>query len=329
MAGSYSPQSGVRGVHIRQDLGNLSIGYHPTGMIAEQVFPVFPVTHESDMYWFWDKGQAFNMTRSDGNGSIRADGTASKELSFGATKKTYNCDELAYKTKITDREARNADSSLRLEVSKTRRVQDILLLEYETRVAALVTNATNYATANKVTNAGVTQWNNGSFVSQNTAGQSAIMAQLLGGIDAVRQSTGGRYPNVIIIPAAVLAVMRNDKGLNDSVKYTSNTLATGNPFGESLAGLKMLVPTVMSQAVTEGEATALGDVWGKNVVIAYVNPNPGIDDITLGLTFRQRPWQVKQWREEQLESTFYEPSMVQDEAAVTFDCAYLIAAAIA
>lgn len=329
MAGSYSPQSGVRGVHIRQDLGNISIGYHPTGMIAEQVFPVFAVTHESDEYWFWDKGQAFNMTRSDGNGSLRADGTAAKELAFGATKKSYTAQEYAYVTRITDREMKNADSSLRLEVSRTRRAQDLVLLEYEERVANIVTTATNYASANKVTNAGTTQWNNGSFASQNTQGQSAIMGQILTGIDAVRQSTGGRYPNTIIIPAAVLAVMRNDKGLNDSVKYTSNTLATGNPFGESLAGLKMLVPTAMNQSVAEGEATVLGDVWGKHVIIAYINPNPGIDDITLGLTFRQRPWQVKSWREERVDSTFYQPGMVQTEQAITFDCAYLIQNAIA
>ena len=329
MAGSYSPQSGVRGVHIRQDLGNLSVGYHPTGMIAEQVFPVFAVSHESDEYWFWDKGQAFNLLRSDGNGSVRADGTRSKELAFGATRKVYNAQELAYATRITDREMRNADSSLRLETSRTRRAQDLVLLDYETRVANLVTGASNYASANKTTLSGTSQWNNASFTSQNTQGQSVIGGELLTGIDAVRQSTGGRYPNVIIIPAAVLAVMRNDKGLNDSVKYTSNTIATGSPFGDSLYGMRILTPTAMSQTVTEGEATALGDVWGKSVVIAYINPNPGIDDITLGLTFRQRPWQVKTWREEAEESTMYEPSMVQAEAAITFDCAYLISAAIA
>ena len=33
MAGTISPQSGVRGVHIRADLGNLSVGYTPDNMV--------------------------------------------------------------------------------------------------------------------------------------------------------------------------------------------------------------------------------------------------------------------------------------------------------
>lgn len=329
MAGSYSPQSGVGGVHIRQDLGNLSIGYHPTGMVAAQVWPVFPVKHETDEYWFWDKGQAFNLRRSDGKGSLRADGAPSDELSFGATIKSYIAQEYAYSTKITDRQRANADSSLQLEISKTRRVKDLLTLDYEVRVAGAVTTAGNYASANKTTNSGATQWNNGSFVSQNTQGQSAIAAQFYTAIDAVRKATGGLMPNKALIPESVLLVMRNDKGLNDSVKYTSNTVATGNPFGSSLFGLDMIVPTAMSQAVTEGEATNLADVWGKSVIVFYSAPNPGLDTLTFGLTMQARADQVKSWRDERLSSTFYEPSFVQAEQSISYDCAYIIINAIA
>lgn len=327
---TYSPQSGVGGVHIRQDLGNLSIGYHPTGMVADQVWPVFPVKHESDDYWFWDKGQAFNLRRSDGKGSLRADGTASNELEFGATIKSYTCQEYALSTKITDRQRNNADSSLSLEISKTRRVKDLLMLDYEKRVASAVTNAASYAAANKVTNAAATQWNNGAFVSIPTGGQSAIMAQILGGIDAVRQSTGGVMPNKILIPESVLIVMANDKGLAELYKYVrGDGLTTGNPFGPRIAGLEVVTPTAMSQTVAEGEATALTDIWGKNVVIYYSDQNAGLDTLTFGLTFRQRADQVKSWRDERLESTFYEPSIIQAEQAISFDCAYIIINAIA
>ena len=74
MTATFSPQGGVSGVHINAELTSLSLGYHPDGMIAEQVFPVIPVKHESDTYWKWDKGQAFNQLRSDGYGSLRANG---------------------------------------------------------------------------------------------------------------------------------------------------------------------------------------------------------------------------------------------------------------
>lgn len=329
MAGNFSPQGGVGSVHINAELTTLSIGYHPDGMIAEQVFPVVAVNHESDIFHKWDKGQAFNLLRSDGNGSLVADGARAKELRFGTTRDSYQAEEWKHAVGITDREMRNADKSLNLEVSRVRRAQDIVLLDYETRVATPLVTAANYATANKVTLAGTSQWNNASFTSQNTAGQSVIGGEILTAIDAVRQSTGGRYPTHIIIPAAVMAVMRNDKGLNDSVKYTSNTIATGQPFGDSLYGLRILMPKAMSQSVAEGEATALTDVWGKNVIVAYINSNPGLDDLILGVTLRQRPWQVRQWREEPESRTMYEAGFVQAEKTITFDCAYLIQSAIA
>ncbi len=329
MTATFSPQGGVSGVHINAELTSLSLGYHPDGMIAEQVFPVIPVKHESDTYWKWDKGQAFNQLRSDGYGSLRADGTRAKELKFGATKDTYSAEEFAFATAITDREAANADVSLSLEPSRVRRAQDIVLLDYEKRVANLVTASGSYASANKTTNSGTSQWNNASFTSQNSVGQSVIAGQILTGIDAVRQSTGGLYPTHIIIPAAVMAVMRNDKGLNDMIKYTSNTIATGNPFGQSLLGLDILMPKGMGQVVAEGDATSLSDIWGKNVVIFYRNPNPGLDGLLFGATLRARPWQVKQWREEAESRTMYEASFVQAEKTFTFDCAYMIINAIA
>lgn len=330
MAGTYSPQSGVTGVHIRQDLGNLSIGYHPVGRVAEQVWPVFPVTHEEDDYWFWDKGQAFNITRSDGNGSMVADGTPSKELSFGATIKSYKALQYKYKTKITDRQRRNADSSLQLEISKTRRVKDILYLDYETRVASQVTNGSNYASANKTTNSGTTQWNDASFTSIPTGGQSTIQSQLLAGKEAVRKATGGLVANKVLIPESVLTVMANDKGLAELYKYTrADGLASGNPFGPKIAGMDIICPTVMSQSVTEGEAANLADVWGKNVVIFYSEPNPGLDTLTFGLTMRVGGDVVRSWRDEEVESTFYEPAIIQDENPISWDCAYIIINAIA
>lgn len=329
MAGSYSPQSGVQGVHIRRDLGFFSVGYHPVGRVAEQVWPVLSVTNEEDDYWFWDKGQAFNMLRSDGKGSLVADGTPSKELSFGATIKSYKAQQYKLKTKITDRQRRNADSSLRLEQSKTKRVKDLLYLDYETRVASQVTNGNNYASANKTTLSGTSQWDNASFASIPTNGQSAIQAQLLAGKEAVRKATGGLVANKILIPEAVLTVMANDKGLAELYKYTrSDSLASGNPFGPKIAGMEIVCPTIMSQSVTEGEAPNLADVWGNNVVIFYSEPNPGLDSLTFGLTMRVGQDQVRSWRDEEIESTWYEPAIIQDERPISFDCAYIIISAI-
>lgn len=324
-----SPNFTVRSAHVNVPLTQFSVGYHPLGMIAEQVFPVVPVSNESDYYYFWDKGQAFRVERSDGKGSLRADGTRPKLVNFGATLKTYTAEEFAIETRITDRERANADNALALEQSKVRRVQDLLYIDYEIRVAGVLTAAATYPAANVVTLSGTSQWNNASFSSQTGNQHSVIKANIEAGKEAIRKATGGLLPNTIVIPRAVAAVMYNDVGLADIVKYTAPNLMVDDLLPQTLWGMRVLIPTVPFTTSAEGETPAMSDVWGKNVILMYRDPNPGLDALTLGLTLRQRPWQVKQYRDEQIDATFYRPGFVQAEQLVAPDCGYLLQNVIA
>ncbi len=324
---NYSPQSGVRGVHINRDLTNFSVMYRGQGYIADQIFPVFGVKNESDDYWSWDKGQAFREGRADGLDTLVADGAASEEESYGATIKQYRTRAFKRKTRITDRERNNADDSLQLERNKIQLVQDKILRGYELRVANIVTSTSTYAASNFVTLSGANQWNNASFVSQSSQVQSTIVQNIETGMDAIRKATGGLLPNTIILPFGVEMVMNADKGLNDSIKYTQAKF--GGLIPDTWMGMRVLRPQAMFTTALEGENVTLGDIWGKHVVLAYVNPNPGLNCLTFGTTFRSRNWLVRQWRNEELESTYYEPSIIQDERLITADCAYLIANAIA
>jgi len=331
MTATLSPQAGVGGVHIRQDLANLSIAYSPDNMtlIADQVYKVFPVQHESDLYWKWNKDQVFNVLRTDGKGSLVADGTQPKELRFGATTDAYQTRAYGHTVRITDREKSNADSSLALETSETQNVRGIVRLDYEIRVATAVRLYASYASSNKIALSTTDQWNNASFASLNALGQSTIVKRIEDAKTAVLKSTGGLMANTIILPYAVAAVMRNDQGLNDKVKFTRNTIADGKPFDDTFLGLKVLIPTGYSQNITEGEATSLGAIWGKDVWVGYVAPNPGLRTLTIGLTFQKDPWSVKSWREEGADSTLYKATVNQDEKTVSYDCGYLIQTAIA
>lgn len=318
----------VRGVHINQPLTNFSLGYHPTGFVAEQVFPVVPVKHESDDFLVWDKGQAFRVGRADGQGSLRADGAESQIEEFGGTWNSYRAEAYARKTPITDRQRQNADPVWQLEQSKTRRVMDKLLLDQELRVAGPLLLAANYAASNVTTLSGVNQWNNTSFVSQQGT-FSVIEEEVDNARKAIRASTGGLEPNVIIIPIEVGRVMKRDIGIREAIKFTHPDILTKGTLPDTLWGLKVVTPSSMFTTQAEGETIALTDVWGKNVIVAYVDPSPSLDTLTLGSIFRARPFQVKQWYQEERESTWYEPSVVQDEMLVSADCGYLMQSVIA
>ena len=299
------------------------------GMIAEQICPVMKVKHENDLYYTWDKAQAFRLERTDGQGTSRADATEAKVENFGATLSSYSAKEYALSTFITDRERENADEVLQLEQSKIRRVQDKVLLEQELRVANLFTTTGNFASTNFVTLAGTSQWNNASFASQNTSTQSIIKKNVDDGKEAIRQQTGGLEANTIVIPAAVARVMARDVGIFEQVKYTHPDLLVGGYLPQTLWGMRVLMPKATYTSNVESEVPTYNDVWGKNVVLAYVNPNPGIDAITAGLIFRSRDWQVKTWRDESRDITMYRAGLIQTEVAVAFSAAYLINAAIA
>ena len=329
MAGTATPNFTVGSVHVNGPLTQLSLGYHPQGMIAEQVFPVLAVNHESDLYYKWDKGQAFRVGRSDGSASLRADRSRAKRLNFGATLDSYTAQEYALEDTISDREAANQDTPLNLAASKIRRLQDLILMDYELRVANIATTTGNYAAANFTTLAGANQWNNASFVSNTNGQHSVIAGEIFTGKNAVRASTGGLVPNTIVIPYAVAMVVANDPGLIDLIKYTRSDLLVEDLLPPRLWGMDVLIPRGEYTAGVEGEAVTLSDVWGKNVVMFYKDPNPGLDSLTFGLTMRARPWQVKTYREEAEDSTVYRPSFVQAEKLVTADCAYLINACIA
>lgn len=317
----------VRGVHVNQALTNLSLGYHPANMVAEQVFGVLPVVHESDYYYKWDKGQALRVERTDGLGSLRADRTRAKHVNFGATLDMYTNEEYALETSISDRERANQDSVLNLEVSKIRRVQDLVLLDQEIRVATTLTTTGNYGSSNRITLSGTDQWNNASFASQ-AGSQSVIEQRVDDGREAIRTATGGKEANTIIIPRIVARVMKRDIGVRDQIKYTDPSILVGGELPPTLWGLKVIMPGGVLNTAVEGEAYSSSDVWGKNVIVAYCAA-PGIDDLTLGAIFRSRPWEVKQWREEEVDTTFYRAGFVQSEKLISADCGYLIHNAIA
>lgn len=333
MAGSPAPQfTSARQEHVNVPLSNFALGYHPTGFIAEQVFPVNPVKNESDLYYKYDKGQAFRVGRSDGRASIRPDGTRAKQLNFGATLDSYQAEESAYETYVTDRELANADSALNIEQSRIRRVQDLVLVDYELRVSNIVSNSANYPSANVTTNSGTSQWNNTGFTSSPAYQHSAIKAQFDAGIEAVRKSTGGLLPNYVILPRPIEVVMFNDPGLVDLVKYNYSNptnLISGNYLGDTLWGMKILRPLSLYTVAAEGEAVTLLDIWGKNVIMFYRDANLGLDMLTLGLTLRQRPWQVKSFRDEYEDKTVHRAGFIQAEKFVTGDCGYLIQSAVA
>ena len=317
----------VNEVHIDAALSNVSIGYHPTGFIAENIFPIVPVKKESDKYYVWNKDSAFRIPDT----TQRADGTRSKTVGFGLSSASYAAEEYALNTEVTDRQRDNADSVINLRSAKTRRVKDILALDQEKRVATLLTTQANWASTNRVQRSGTQQWNNASFSATSAYG---IEATIDAGKEAIRQAIG-RDPNYIIIPSAISKVMKRDSAIKDLIKYTHSELLVDGDLPPMLWKMKVMIPSSIYATSVEGNATqSYADVWGKHVVLIYVPDNPQIDEVSAGYIFRvangaHTPWGVRTWREEAEKKEIVEVEVCQDEVLTSNVAGYFIEDAIA
>lgn len=319
----------VNEVHIDAALTNVLIGYHPQGMIAEQIFPVISVKKESDKYYEWNKGEAFRVPDT----TMRADGTRAKTLGFSLSTSSYLAEEYALNAEVTDRQLANADSVIDLRSAKSRRVKDILMLDQEIRVATLLTTQGNWASTNRVQLSGTQQWNNASY--DNTVSASQIESRIDVGKEAVRTQTGGYEPNVIIIPSAVAKVIKKDSKIRDIIKYTHAELLVDGDLPPQLWNMKVLIPKASKNTNKEGNATqTLTDVWGKHVVMLYVPTAGALDEFACGYIFRvsnaaHTPWGARTWREEPEKKEVIEVEVCQDEKLVSNVGGYFIEDCIA
>lgn len=302
----------VGDVHVDQVLTNLSIGYHPFGMVAERVAKVVPVKKESDKYYIWNRDTAFRVD-STGSMSLRADGTESKEIDFGLSTATYSAEEYALKALITDRQKDNADDILKLRESKMRRLQDLILLEQEIRVATLLTTAGNWDAANTST-PGV-KWD---------AAASVTIEKNIDDAKEVVRAAIGLEPNTIVIPAPIAKVAKRDSSIRELIKYTQNDLLVNGDLPPTMFGMNVIIPGATYATAAEGASSqTYSSVYGESVILLYVSPEPVIDAPDSVKIFRSQEFLTRAWREEKLRGEYIEPSLIQDEVITSNISGYL------
>lgn len=306
----------VKDLHIDAALTNLSVSYAPSGLIADIIAPITTVSKESDKYYVWDRADSFR-TYDD----KLAQGAVAKTIDFALSNDSYFAEEYGLRTRIVWRELSNADVALRLEQSKTKKLKDSLLISREKRVATLALNTASYAAGLSTTYSGTSQWNNAGYAGD-------IIKEIDAAKEAVRAACGS-MPNTIIIPAVVIPTMTNHSSYRDHYKYTANDIS-GNGLPPVLRGLKVVVPGAQNTTSAEGASTAaVGDVWGKNLIIAYIDPTDGIDSFTLMKTFRYQEWMTRKYDIEAERSMYIETTTIEDVKVVSNVAGYLIKSVVA
>lgn len=313
------PETSVAQVHYARLLENLSIDYMPKGLVAEELVPVVPVVHENDKYVVWNRDD--RMSTVD---DLRPDGVRARQVDFGWTYAGYFTEERALEVKLTDRERDNADNILQLQLSKVRGVQAKLLINQEIRIAGMFANTANYASTNVVNIGSVAtnQFNNASFTG-------SIEQVIDSAKETVRIQLGGELANRLVIPKAVAMVVKRDAKIRDLIKFTHSDLLSGGDLPPVLWDLEVRVPAASYNTAIEGATGNMTDVWGKHMWVMYRTDNPGLNQINFGYIFRVKGLQVKTWREEPIDTTFFRPFYNQTEKIVSPYAGYFMQNVIA
>lgn len=244
-------------------------GYKHPEHVGIFLFPAVPVAVSGGKVIEFDKA-AFRLYNT-----LRAPGSATKRITFGYQGKPYSLENHALEAAVPREHLRDASMVPGIDLG-SRAVNNVMRVEslvLENDQATIARNLTNYDANHKVTLSGTAQWND--YANSDPIGD------VKAGREAVRSSTGV-YPNVIEISALVMAKLSEHPNILDKIKYTQRGVVTA----ELLAILFEVDRVVIGKAIGFADDDTTIEVWGKDVVMAYVPTNPsGMEEPSYGYTY--------------------------------------------
>jgi len=302
---------GPENVHKDQVLTNISIMYRNAAYVGTQIMPIVPVKKKSDIYYIYDsKADRFRIPKT-----LRAPKTDSRTVDWKVTEDGYVCDEHALNSLIDDIEKDNADKPLNLEVDTVEFLTDIVTLGLEMRIKDMIEAS---LTANAPTNGVWSDYTTETIdpIADIEIGKAAIHAVIF------------REPNLLLLGKAVYDKLKHHPKILELIKYSQKGVLTTDLMASLFGIEKVIVGEAGYNTAKEGKTAVLSYLWGKNAILAYVEPRPGIKKFSLGYTFQSQKFQTRRARIETKHSDWFEVGDIETEKLVCAACGYRISPAI-
>jgi hypothetical protein len=268
-------------------LTNVSVAYFQDEayFIAEKVFPMVPVVHQTDQYFVWSLADFY---RDDAQ--LRADATESAGTGMNLNTLTYSANVWALHKDIGPQVRANSDPAIDIDVTTTRMLMQKILIKREKIFTTkfLTTSIwTGSSSGGDITGtAGGTpgtstpaKWSddaNGDPFTDISTQQTAIL-----------QNTGF-MPNILTIAWPVYQALRKHPLVIDRIKYTSQPDAR-DITPQLLAAMfdveEVLVSKAVYNSAAEGVAASTNFIVGNVALLAYKERAPSLNAPTAGYTF--------------------------------------------
>jgi len=326
----YAP-TGAGNVHVDKVLTQISIEWPINQNFAGPVlFPALNVMKQSDKYYIFDR-ETTKLEIHD----LRAPGTVANEIPGRKVSiDTYFANEHALQIPVTDEERQNVDSPLTPDRDATELVTMRIILGREKAMKDMATTAANYAAGHSVTLSGTAQWDVANYATSNPIGDIRTGVRTI-------HSKLFTPPNVCIIPWLVMSNLEDHPDFIERIKYSERGILTEEIIGSVLGMPNIIVPGTGYSTAGAGVAATSANItylWGKDVILAYVQPGGGQRSIGFGREFvwgyGGQAQQVDRWREEPRKSDLvrcsrrYDLKLIGHEGDNLLITAYLIKNAI-
>lgn len=235
-------------------------GYVQPGLVGRSLFPFAPVPMYGGKVIQFGK-EAFRLVNT-----ARAPGTATKRINFGYQGVPYAIVPNSLEGSVPRELMRDASQVPGIDLG-TRAINTVLRvmhLGHENQCQTVARNTANYDVNHQLALSGTSVWSN----SSSTPSENISAAR-----EAIRESIGV-YPNVCLLSAKAIKNLRFHAEIIDRIKYTGRDSVTPELLGK-LWDIENVV--VGSGMVADPVTDVFGDIWGPDVVLAYVAPSGGGD----------------------------------------------------
>lgn len=328
------PQPGRATVHVNRPLTNISIAFlqNAANFVADRVFPTITVSKRSDRYFVYERG---DFNRDEMEERAPATESAGGDYNIDNTP-TYFARYYSFHRDIDDQTRENYDEPLDADREATEYVSHKALIRKERLFV------TKYFVAGVWTTdiTGVAGAPAAGQAQQWDQDASTPIEDVATGKDVVLESTGFE-PNVCVLGQQVWTALKNHPDIVGRIDRGQTPGGPAMTLRENLAALfevdEVLIMKSIVNTAAEGQTAVHSFIGGKNALLAYRTPSPGIMVPSAGYTFQ---WgglsgsgpggtRIKRFRIEKIESDRVEIGTAFDQKLVAADLGYFFLGIVA
>lgn len=291
-------------IHTDQLLSNVSVKYQPQGFVWDQVFPQVMVNKDSNRYRIYTANFRIPETK-------RANKSASRQHYFEVSYGSYLLEKHSLKDYATDDDARNYDI-FSLEVDITEELTKVINQRLELMTTTLMTK---------------TSWSlNTSLAATGVWSLDTVASNPIPTIDTATSTVllnSGFKPNYAVLPFTSLQAVKRHQSILDRFKYTSSEV-TANMLAKLFEVDTLLVPSSIYDTGTLGATSVVAEIWPDDMFIGYKPSTASPLKPSAGYMFMLDQPRVKKWRDEQIEATAIEVTVLAQPKVVASLSGYLI-----